>query len=403
MYMYISMVIHFLCCSCVLFLESMHNMPGKIIMNLKVSVGFFIIINSYLFIMPSVGQMGNYQEYLKRMSTPLRELESAPVRQHMFGNPFKIDKRMIIDEADIDLMGQGGKTPKKEPNIVNNPVGQIPVQQMQMSPGGVPTIPKVLKRKAGPLPKDFRFTPYKNRRMHRGMDEDSNSDGYLSSAPSSPLGSISSPESPMSFDLVREKETSMDHNSLSEYISKDSRVLEEDDSKLIIAESPPHDVPSISISFGSLYNIDLEMNDVGNNAEKDDKYTPDENYSCGYAMNGGNNDDVKINPLPPDNGLSLPVVNHINNFSSTNHVGLGNNKIKKASKVVKASVPSASIESPSPQGPTDDEHTRAKNKKIREDLQKEIHRPRLRKLPYVPTIIVSYCFAVTVLIRVLFL
>lgn len=39
--------------------------------------------------------MGNYQEYLKRMTSPLREVESMPVRQHMFGNPFKIDKVRI--------------------------------------------------------------------------------------------------------------------------------------------------------------------------------------------------------------------------------------------------------------------------------------------------------------------
>ena len=44
-----------------------------------------------------VGQMGNYQEYLKRFTPPLREIESIPVRQHMFGNPFKIDKvRMVF-------------------------------------------------------------------------------------------------------------------------------------------------------------------------------------------------------------------------------------------------------------------------------------------------------------------
>ncbi|KAB7507923.1 Integrator complex subunit 6-A [Armadillidium nasatum] len=57
-----------------------------------------------------ISQMGNYQDYLKKMNPPLRELESAPVRQHMFGNPFKIDKRMsmMVDEADVDLMGTGG-------------------------------------------------------------------------------------------------------------------------------------------------------------------------------------------------------------------------------------------------------------------------------------------------------
>lgn len=43
-----------------------------------------------------VSQMGNYQEYLKRIAPPLREIESTPVRQHMFGNPFKIDKVLIL-------------------------------------------------------------------------------------------------------------------------------------------------------------------------------------------------------------------------------------------------------------------------------------------------------------------
>lgn len=33
-----------------------------------------------------IGQMGNYQDYLKKMPVPLREIESTPVRQHMFGN-----------------------------------------------------------------------------------------------------------------------------------------------------------------------------------------------------------------------------------------------------------------------------------------------------------------------------
>lgn len=57
-----------------------------------------VLFSVYIFIfldlvhsMP-VSQMGNYQEYLKRMTSPLREVESMPVRQHMFGNPFKIDK-----------------------------------------------------------------------------------------------------------------------------------------------------------------------------------------------------------------------------------------------------------------------------------------------------------------------
>ncbi|XP_046383317.1 integrator complex subunit 6 [Ischnura elegans] len=85
-----------------------------------------------------VGQMGNYQEYLKRMPPQLREIESTPVRQHMFGNPFKIDKRMMVDEADIDLVGGGG---------VSSGRG---VKRSADSPSGSS---RPNKRKPGPIPK----------------------------------------------------------------------------------------------------------------------------------------------------------------------------------------------------------------------------------------------------------
>lgn len=45
-----------------------------------------LLDDDYVHSMP-VAQMGNYQEYLKRMTPPLREIESVPVRQHMFGKP----------------------------------------------------------------------------------------------------------------------------------------------------------------------------------------------------------------------------------------------------------------------------------------------------------------------------
>ena len=51
--------------------------------------------------------MGNYQDYLKKQPLPLREIESSPVRQHMFGNPFKINKNMILDEVVDEVAMQG--------------------------------------------------------------------------------------------------------------------------------------------------------------------------------------------------------------------------------------------------------------------------------------------------------
>lgn len=84
-----------------------------------------------------VSQMGNYQDYLKKQPTPLREIESTPVRQHMFGNPFKIDKKgMMVDEAD-SLSGGG------------------PAGEGQSSPVAKGKKLNPNQRRRGPLPKDF--------------------------------------------------------------------------------------------------------------------------------------------------------------------------------------------------------------------------------------------------------
>ncbi|XP_056098325.1 integrator complex subunit 6 [Rhinichthys klamathensis goyatoka] len=58
-----------------------------------------------------VGQMGNYQEFLKMMPSPLREIDpDQPKRLHTFGNPFKQDKKgMMIDEADEFVTGPQSK------------------------------------------------------------------------------------------------------------------------------------------------------------------------------------------------------------------------------------------------------------------------------------------------------
>lgn len=52
-----------------------------------------------------VAQMGNYQEYLKAMPSPLREIDpDQPKRLHTFGNPFKQDKKV---EPDAGGAGEG--------------------------------------------------------------------------------------------------------------------------------------------------------------------------------------------------------------------------------------------------------------------------------------------------------
>ncbi|GAB1866663.1 Integrator complex subunit 6-A [Camponotus japonicus] len=103
-----------------------------------------LLDDDYVHSMP-LAQMGNYQEYLKRMTPPLREIESVPVRQHMFGNPFKIDKRMMVDEADIDIVGATSSTSKSGLK-----------RTLPQSDGGGPSSPRPPpnKRKPGPIPKD---------------------------------------------------------------------------------------------------------------------------------------------------------------------------------------------------------------------------------------------------------
>ena len=53
-----------------------------------------------------IQDMGNYHEYLKNQAQPLRELETQLVRQHMFGNPFKLvskdQKQSLFGADEID-------------------------------------------------------------------------------------------------------------------------------------------------------------------------------------------------------------------------------------------------------------------------------------------------------------
>ncbi|XP_023293909.2 integrator complex subunit 6 [Lucilia cuprina] len=96
-----------------------------------------------------IAEMGNYQEYLKNKDNPLREIEPTNVRQHMFGNPYKKDKHMVmVDEADL-----GEVAPMKGGNGAGGPGSP-------MGPSGV--VKKLdssrpRKRKAGPIRNDYVF------------------------------------------------------------------------------------------------------------------------------------------------------------------------------------------------------------------------------------------------------
>uniref|UniRef100_A0A4W6FRD5 Integrator complex subunit 6 like n=1 Tax=Lates calcarifer TaxID=8187 RepID=A0A4W6FRD5_LATCA len=86
----------------------------------------------YLHSIP-VAQMGNYQEYLKMMPSPLREIDpDQPKRLHTFGNPFKQDKKgMMIDEADEFVAGPQNK---KRGNSNDSNSGATMKRRRSMSP-----------------------------------------------------------------------------------------------------------------------------------------------------------------------------------------------------------------------------------------------------------------------------
>ncbi|XP_015483548.1 integrator complex subunit 6 isoform X6 [Parus major] len=96
-----------------------------------------------------IAQMGNYQEYLKQIPSPLRELDpDQPRRLHTFGNPFKLDKKgMMIDEADEFVSGPQNKHKRPgEPNMQG-----IPKRRRCMSPllRGRPQTPPVVNNHTG--------------------------------------------------------------------------------------------------------------------------------------------------------------------------------------------------------------------------------------------------------------
>ncbi|XP_030837605.1 integrator complex subunit 6-A-like isoform X1 [Strongylocentrotus purpuratus] len=89
-----------------------------------------------------IAEMGNYQEYLKRIPSPLREADPAPARLHTFGNPFKLatekDKKMMVDEADINdhMAGIPQKRRASDSNLsIKKLRGASPPSRRPTSPG----------------------------------------------------------------------------------------------------------------------------------------------------------------------------------------------------------------------------------------------------------------------------
>ncbi|ALC49099.1 IntS6 [Drosophila busckii] len=94
-----------------------------------------------------IAEMGNYQEYLKNKDNPLREIEPTNVRQHMFGNPYKKDKHMVmVDEADlsdvapIKAASGSAASPLGAGLLLGNGVGALGMKSKQLDPNGHPSL-----------------------------------------------------------------------------------------------------------------------------------------------------------------------------------------------------------------------------------------------------------------------
>ncbi|XP_058056518.1 integrator complex subunit 6-like [Anopheles bellator] len=86
-----------------------------------------------------ISNMGHYQDYLKNKPTSLRQLEPTDVCQHLFGNPCKKNKRIVmVDEADLNDVGSLKSVPSDQGDEKNT------ASRM-----------KDRKRKAGPIHKDY--------------------------------------------------------------------------------------------------------------------------------------------------------------------------------------------------------------------------------------------------------
>ncbi|XP_075155134.1 integrator complex subunit 6 [Haematobia irritans] len=136
-----------------------------------------------------IAEMGNYQEYLKNKDNPLREIEPTNVRQHMFGNPYKKDKHMVmVDEADLSdvapMKSGNGAGPSGAPGVSG--VGGPPGKKLDSS--------RVRKRKAGPIRMDFVFRRTSTDSRPRTPTPSSMSTSSISSS-SSTVSSLSDLES----------------------------------------------------------------------------------------------------------------------------------------------------------------------------------------------------------------
>uniref|UniRef100_A0A5S6QFS1 VWFA domain-containing protein n=1 Tax=Trichuris muris TaxID=70415 RepID=A0A5S6QFS1_TRIMR len=166
-----------------------------------------------------VASMGNYQEHLKRIAPPLRDIEPAPARQQAFGNPFKVDKRMLVDETEFGNSFQVNGT-------ANDKIALR--KDLSPSPPSSPSGPDGV-RKRGPLPEDYNFL-LRRREPSFGLPtmQQSRLEGYCPSCQSFMYSGVCN-----NCDLIEHKDMDIDYEPDGDYL--DDRGLERIDFSEVIA------------------------------------------------------------------------------------------------------------------------------------------------------------------------
>ncbi|XP_050089395.1 integrator complex subunit 6 [Anopheles aquasalis] len=167
-----------------------------------------------------IADMGNYQEYLKSRETPLRELEPTNVRQHMFGNPYKKDKNMVmVDEADLNDVA---------PMKAGGSGREHPASGMKKGAAGMDASVSARtsrKRKAGPIRKDYVF-------KRSSIDTGASTSSASSSSSLSSLSSLSGSSSDLS----------SEYDSMSDYGGSDTES-DDGEGRLVITLDPIDEPP----------------------------------------------------------------------------------------------------------------------------------------------------------------
>lgn len=227
----------------------------------------------------SIQDMGNYHEYLKNQAQPLRELETQLVRQHMFGNPFKLvskdQKTSMFGADEIDeVFEESAENQQQKTQSTSQPA---PVKRAGSAVGG----PATKRRGAskGPLSKRI---------------------NYLKNLYTSNTSSASSTVSDSDIELLDETSSTVSGFSTTSFGSGDSAVVNE---KLIQSQQlqpQQSDIANLNdfldVEMPSIETSD-EFKQANNIQQPIQQARPASASSNSSSTSSSSNEAIELNPI----------------------------------------------------------------------------------------------------------